>query len=244
MKQIDIAIDPASAAALDASGVQLILCKAVRNSDQATKPLIWSVVPTISQNMVVGYLAPIHVFTSIAVDIGRGSTVVPNADYAVAPGQILAIQPDSGGGGTVVGGGPAGTIGVSNDTHVEYTGGLMQQLSSETAPSPYCFVPVYGSGVLETFTPVDKILLALATGNITAGMYLKNLAGSTVFAASAGLDKRALAMVGECLLVDLTAADTRAVSFDINTGWSWGDGIWATPYPATVSLAKILIESD
>ena len=42
-------------------------------------------------------------------------------------------------------------------------------------------------------------------------------------------------------LVDLTTGQQRAVSFDIDNGWSWGTATWATAVAASESLVPLLI---
>jgi hypothetical protein len=240
MKQISITMDCASVSAYNRSGVQLIIWKSVGNSDAATKPLIWSVLQTISQTMYVRYTSTsISAYTSTSADVQPGTVIQPAFSAPIAIGQILVLSKNGGGSGEVQGGGPAGAVSVQNSTGTEYLCGLMQAQGSNDL-APYCAVPIYGAGQ-ESLYPVDKVLLGFSSAALEPGEYVPFLDGSAPITSRSSVD----ASVGTTmLLIDLTSADTRSVSYDINTGWSWGQNAWGTAYSSDIKLAAILIEGD
>lgn len=241
-KDISITINSQSVSALNRSGAKLIICKSVGNSDQATFPLLWSVLSPISESMHVSYKSEMQAYTSTAVTIQPGQVVEQNSSALIAPGQIFVVDQNAGGGGQIKNGGqPPSAVNFQNATGVQYTCGLMQAQGSGNLV-PYCFAPLFGAGDQETFFPLDKILLGFCTGKAVEGMYLTNLVG-LVAPAALHMD-RAVARVTKTVLVDLTSSDKRAISFDVNAGWSWGEETWAQTYPATTPLAAILIEGD
>ena len=80
------------------------------------------------------------------------------------------------------------------------------------AASPLVALPLSGSGI-EVVTPVEKVLLLFAQATFSAGT----------------VSYKAYA---RGILVDLTGASQRNVSYDSNNGWSSGGGAWATPVAA------------
>jgi hypothetical protein len=240
MKQTTITMDSTSVSAYNSSGIRLIIWKSVGNSDAATEPLIWSVLPAISPTMYVSYTTTsILVDTSMSADVPPGMAIQPAFSAPIAIGQILVLSKNGGGSGDVQGGGPAGAVSVQNSTGTEYLCGLAQAQGSND-PEPYCAVPIYGAGQ-ESLYPVDKVLLGFSSAALEPGKYLLSLDGSVPITSRSNVD----ASVGTTmLLIDLTSADTRSVSYDINTGWSWGKNAWGVTYSSATKLAAILIEGD
>jgi hypothetical protein len=72
--------------------------------------------------------------------------------------------------------------------------------------------------------PIEKILLMFSTKPLNTGAVVEQAYSSSI-------------------MVDLTANNTRDVSYDINKGWSWDGGSWAQQVPAQTNLVPLLIES-
>jgi hypothetical protein len=240
MKQITITIDALTVSAYNSSSVQLIIWKSVGNSDTATEPMIWSVVKSINPTMYVSYTpTSTSVYTSTTVDVQPGTVIQATYSTPIATGQILVLSKNGGGSGDVQSGGPAGAVSVQNSTGTEYLCGLMQAQGSNDL-ALYCAVPIYGAGQ-ESLYPVDKVLLGFSSATLEPGEYVQSLESSVPMTGRSDL----AASVGtSMLLIDLTSADNRSVSYDINTGWSWGKNAWATTYSSDTKLATILIEGD
>jgi hypothetical protein len=238
LKQITVTIDSASVSNMNGSSIKLIAWKAVGNSDSATKPLVWSALPAISPAMCVSYGTGTSVYTSAAVGLQQGSVIQPSYQTPIATGQVLVLSSNSGGGGDLIYGGPPTAISVRNSTGVEYLCGLMQSQGSNVS-APYCGVPIFGGGAQQSLYPVDKILLGFSSAVLAPGEYIASLDGSIA------PDAISMAVViTKMLLVDLTSADARSVSYSVNSGWSWGGFVWATEYSASAELATILIQGD
>jgi len=240
MKQITITMDPASVCAYNSSSVRLIIWKSVGNSDAATEPLIWSVLPAISPTMYVSYTTTsISVYTSMSADVPPGTVIQPTFSAPIAIGEILVLSKNGGGSGNVQAGGPAGAVSVQNSTGTEYLCGLVQAQGSNDL-APYCAVLIYGAGQ-ESLYPVDKVLLGFSSAALKPGEFVQSLDSFVPITSRSNTN----ASVGtSMLLIDLTSADTRSVSYDMNTGWSWGKNAWGTTYSSDTKLATILIEGD
>ena len=130
-------------------------------------------------------------------------------------GQVLNL-PD----GTISGGGLPDAMSMLNTTSSQYTSALCS--ASGGNYSPTAAIPLYGN-MMNAFAPIERVLLMFTTSPARPGEPIQ----------------RAYA---QGLLVDLTSATSRAVSFDINAGWSWGDGGWGKTVPPNTLLTPLLIE--
>lgn len=239
MKRITLNLDNATVNSFSASGIKLLAWKSVGNSDLATKPLIWSVFQTLFQTNYVSYDSPFSAYTAECTTITEGTVVLPNSQYPIETDQTLALTAK--GGATVVSGGTAGAVTVTNSDSVSYLCGLSQAEGAQQAMVPYCAATIY-PGFAETFYPVDKVLLAFSSAALAQGEYIGSLAGSPV-SQPAAVSNRATAIFGmSMLLVDLSASDSRTVSYSMDQGWS--NDLWSKQYPATTPLSSILIQGD
>jgi len=131
-------------------------------------------------------------------------------------GQIMSIAE-----GKVTGGGVADGMSILNNTTAQYTSGLAAAPGGGN-PTPMAAFPLFGN-MMNAFAPVEEILLMFTNYPATAG---------------AGLTRA----YAEALLIDMEGATPRTVSFDINSGWSWGGGAWAQTIQPNALLAPVLID--
>jgi hypothetical protein len=239
MKQVALTLETKSVQALTTSGQRLFVWKAVATSDVSTAPLIWSV-RTISPQMAVGYGPGLAAFTSTDDGVVEGRAISVGFQSPIAPGQRLVLAKNGGGGGNVLYGGSSTAVTIENATGVEYLCGLMQTEMHAGAPSPCCATKLFGQGI-ETIGSADRLLFGFSSAPRLAGDYVRSLQDADSAARRMGTTGEA-AGGSRLLLVDLSGADLRSVSYDSDRGWSWGGGVWASQVPAGRPLAATLIE--
>jgi hypothetical protein len=225
---VTIAISTASVEAMNEAGQALVIFKAVANSDRATRPLVWSLQQPIAPHMPIAYASSLAAYTATGTDIVPDSVFQPGFTTPIALGQTLQLAQDAGGAGAVMEG-IANVVAFENPSETRYNCGLMQAISS--VDTPYCVAPLHGAGSIETFTPVDLIVVGFSTTPLQAGQYIDSL---VVVSDSA-------ATVTPLLSINLGTSVERAVQYDVDQGWSWDGGIWAQAYPAQTDLVRMLI---
>lgn len=213
--QVTISMDAQTVEALYDSGYALYAFAAVQCSDQAGAPLVWMKLPYL-ENTVVEWRAKYAVYTALP---GAGGPVLPGFSVPVAPGDTLTVQPS--GIGVVTEGGTPGAVTILNGTASPFRCGISEP-GSGGGMVPVCVMPLYGH-FSQIIRPLPKILLLFATESPAVGE-IASLA------------------LGQGVLVDLDGASQRAVSFDLNGGWGWGEATWGTPVPAGTALAPLLVE--
>ncbi len=97
------------------------------------------------------------------------------------------------------------------------------------------FVPKTNDPAAEHgFPQLPKVLLQISTEKLEPGTVVESFVPKSA----------TLASYNPSLLVTATDGGTRQVTYDINTGWNWGDYSWAQIIPASADLAKVLIERE
>ncbi|MES2153364.1 MAG: hypothetical protein V4508_26585 [Pseudomonadota bacterium] len=233
MFKVTISLNQASAQALLASGYRLLAFKAVRNSDQAGKVVLWYAGAIAGLEFDLAWNAAYSAYAT------RSPLDPPTIDafFPITSGQILTIT-DALGSASVAGGGDPLAITINNVSGTQFEAGLAQAAQA-SGTQPLSAFPLYGSG-FQLITPVERILLAFSTQAWQLGQVVTTLAttsqriGMLLFAGTGAL------------LVDMgTAGDTtRQVQFDINGGWSWGEAVWGSAVDPTAPLAPLLILPD
>lgn len=119
------------------------------------------------------------------------------------------------------GGGLPAAMSILNPTPAQYVSGLCSEAGGSYAPT--ASFPLFGN-MMNAFAPIERVLLMF-----------------TAYPAQAG--KPILRAYSQGLLVDLTSATSRAVSYDINDGWSWeGQQPWAQSVAPNTFLTPLLIQ--
>ncbi|AUX43503.1 uncharacterized protein SOCE26_049520 [Sorangium cellulosum] len=220
---IDIAMDQNTVNALSNSGYYLYGFKGVQTTMKGGAPLVWFQTDTFSLATHVSWEEQFQAYTSLSSIIPKGQ-IKASAAYDIDLGQTLQVQ-DPKGTGAVVQGGTPGAISILNQTTTQFACGIsqVQDVGGTPTATPLCAFPLYGNG-LDVMAPIELVLLSFATLQINTGTVIYK-------AFSQGI------------LIHLTGVTERAVSFDINKGWSWGGGSWAQTVQASADIAPLLIES-
>jgi hypothetical protein len=221
--QVQISMTAATVTALTESGSRLQAFRAVQSSDRAGRPLLWRS-PDYSATTYVDWTSRYFAYTSRSA-IKAGQRVVVGFQAVIDTGQTLNVT--SGGIGEVSAEGRAGEISILNTTTTQFTCGIGGPADN---PEPTCAFPLYGNH-LQRIVPLPKILLMFSTQPLVPGTVISGTIMTT------------LTSFGPAVLVDLGSESDRAVSYDINTGWSWGGFSWARQIPAGTDLVPLLIES-
>ena len=147
------------------------------------------------------------------IQFQQNVTIVASAE--IDYGEVLTLPA-----GTISGGGLPDAMSMLNSSSTQYTSGLCS--ASGGIYSPAAAIPLYGN-MMNAFAPVEHVLLMFTTYPARQGEPI-------------------LRAYAQGLFVDLTSAPSRAVSFDINDGWSWGDAPWARTVPPNTLLTPLLIQ--
>ncbi|HEU0080339.1 MAG TPA: hypothetical protein VFQ76_22010, partial [Longimicrobiaceae bacterium] len=131
----------------------------------------------------------------------------------------LLVVESPAGTGSVRNEGIAGAVSVLNQTTTQFASGICQ---ADGGGAPVCALPLFGKTLIAV-SPTEKVLLTLSAQPARAGTVLERSYAPSV-------------------LVDLAGATSRTVEYDVNGGWSWGSGTWATELPALTDLVPILVE--
>jgi hypothetical protein len=221
--QVTVTMAPATVTALVDSGCSLYVLRAVESADLAGRPLLW---------MSAGYSVNTYVTWQDNYDgvtspdmISAGQRVAAGFSAALDIGQLLGVQ--AGGIGYVSSAGQPGALSILNTTSTYFTCGI--GAGTGTAAAPFCAFPLYGNNI-QVVVPLQKILLVFASQVIPPGTVIDNTY------------VKALTSSGPGVLIDLTSASQRALSYDVNGGWTWGGYAWAQMVPADSNLVPLLIE--
>jgi len=216
--RVTIAMTAGSADALAASGFELVAFKASGSWDRAGVPLVWLRTMRYSLTTVVTWQRQYQAYTATHEDV-PSATIEASAAYDIAPGQVLEVRQPTGTGRVVLGGAPD-AISIHNLTMTQFTCGISQRLGTRAAT--ISAFPLYGTGLVAV-VPLERVLLVFTTAPLDPG---------TPVQTSPGLG----------LLVDLGDTAARSVTYDINTGWSWGAEPWASEVlPAEDIVSRLIV---
>jgi hypothetical protein len=234
--QITISMSAATVTALIQSNYYLYGFKAVQSGDKAGRPLAWFQTQGYSASTVVTWTDQVQAYTSSSPIVQNGIIHV-GYSTAISLGQILQVQ--AGGIGDVVGGGSPTAVSILNQTSTQFTCGISSPVYGSV--NPVCAFPLYGNG-LQGIVPLEQVLLMFSTLSIPPGSVI----GPPSEEALSSPQLTLLDAYSQGIMIDMTDApgNARSVSYDINTGWSWGGYSWAQQVPAGTNLVPLLIESS
>jgi hypothetical protein len=216
-KTITITLAPTTIIALKDLGYALYVMRAFDTTNAGGKPLVWVTTAQFFEQTTIEFEAEYQTYISSSQVVANGvvdvSTMAP-----VALGQTATFNPD--GTITVTRGGTSAGVTLVNGGTTPYTTGLAAPANGNV-PAAIFAEPLYGLAE-DIVAPLDQCLLTFSTQGVAAGTLV------------------ATAM-SQSLLVDVTGASQRAVTFDINTGWSAGGATWATSVPAGTGLTSVLV---
>lgn len=215
--EIDIQMSQDTLQALQQNGYGLCAFKAVQSSAGGAAPLLWFQTSELLLTTSITWQEQYQAYISTDPIISNGEIQAFSA-IDLSLGQTAQVG--SNGEMTPTDEGTASAISILNQASQPWTCGLSQTVEGRS--SPVCAIPLYGN-MIDVITPVERVLLWFSTGFMSTG---------TV----------ALKSDAPGLMVDLSGASQRAVQFDVNIGWSWGDEAWAQSVEANADLAPLLIQ--
>jgi hypothetical protein len=199
-------------------GFALYGFKAVKTANQGGAPLVWFQSTRFLVNTEVKWNESYQAYISTDEIIANGK-ISASASAGIDLGQTMEVNQQ--GNVNVVLQGTPSTISISNQGTVQWTCGISQQ--TDGMEKPMCAFPLYGKN-LDVIAPIEKVLLMFASNTINTGTVIYK-------AYSAGV------------MIDLTANQSRSVSFDINNSWDWGGQSWGKSVQAQEALIPLLITS-
>jgi hypothetical protein len=192
--------------------------KGVQANMGGGRPLVWFKSADYGTETDVSWEIQYQAYTS-------RSEIIPNGQikgltpYDIDLGQKLKVQTPQGSGNVVEG--DPGNISILNLTAEQMTCGISEVV--EGTAQPLCAFPLYGNG-LDAMVPIQKVLLTFSTKVVNTGTVVEQA-------------------YSQSILIDLTSSTHRAVSFDINKGWSWGGFSWAQKVEADSNVVPLLIDA-
>ncbi|MDI1437453.1 hypothetical protein [Polyangium sorediatum] len=220
---ITINMDDATVNTLTDRGFRLYGFKGVKTGAAGGAPVVWIETTQFSKTTVIKFTEEFQAFTSRYEDLNENVQIVSSADYPIDLGQTLNITGANGTGAVEVAG-PATAISVYNKVTQEFNCGISQKRNGQF--NPLCAVPINGLN-LNRFVPIQLVFLAFATQKLNLGTVI-------------------LQSFTQGGLIDLTGApgNTRSVTYEKNTGWSFNNEPWGKQIGANENLVQYLIQQD
>lgn len=215
---ISIEMDDETVNALSGGNYSLYGFKAVQSSVGGGMPLVWFQSNEFGLSTEVHWEVQYEAYTSRSAII-PGGQIKGLSSYPIDLAQKLSITTPQGTGTVAAGNTPRG-IEVLNETTTPVTCGISEVVEGKA--EPLCAFPLYGKG-LDAIVPIQKVMLSFATKQVNTGTVIEKA-------------------YSQSLMIDLTSASSRTVTFDINDGWSWGNYAWAQAIEANSDVAPLLIE--
>ncbi len=225
--EVDISLSVPTLNALTKGGYYLYILLATRITDGAARPTIWGAKQALSMATTITWPAAISVYTSTTPMVS-GKAVSVGFKAPIAGGQTLEVA--AAGIGTVMDGGPASMITIDNKVSNPFVTGFARA-DAAGDQMPVFAAPLYGKQSIQAF-PLPQALLNFTTKKYAPGTILDSIQPASEPAAA----------FGQSLLIDMTTAKKRQVSYDINNGWDWNKESWAKTIPANADLTRILIQ--
>jgi hypothetical protein len=212
--QVTITMDGTTVSSLAYSGYSLFAYAAVQCSDKLGVPLVWMATQEYSETTPVQVGSQFEVYT--VPGVGGSEPVVPGFTAPISLGETLDWD---GAVGTVSSAGTAGAITILNQS--SDAGGCGILVEADDTFAPVCLVPLHGNQA-QVMVPLPYVLLLFSTASAAPGTVAATAPEPGV-------------------LLDLSQEAQPAVSYDIDTGWSWGTAAWACAVPYGTPLAPLLV---
>jgi hypothetical protein len=216
---VSITMDQATVEALSSGNYSLYGFKSVQSSAGGGRPLVWFKSNDFGLDTDVTWEVQYEAYTSRSAIIPNGQ-IKGLSSYSIDLGQMLEVETPQGT-GNVVDGTP-GIISIENLTATQVTCGISEVVDGTA--QPLCAFPLYGNG-LDAIVPIQKVMFTFSTKPVNTGTVIEQA-------------------YSQSILIDLTAKTSREVSFDINSGWSWGGYSWAQAIRPSTNVVPLLIESN
>lgn len=182
-------------------------------------PLVWLRQTTYLENNIITFDdAMLSAYISVTPLVENALIQVGAAAQATLD-QTVSV--DANGQLATLASGSPGVVTILNTGQTAWTCGLSQTIAA--GPAPTCAFPLHG-GSQDMIAPTAKILVMFAIDSIPQGA-----AVSTAYSGG--------------FLIDFAADSQRAVTFDIDTGWSAGGATWGRAIAPGADLGSLLITS-
>jgi hypothetical protein len=218
--QLQVSIDSNTLVQLTKSGYTLYGFLAAQVADTQALPLLWYANHLYTQHTVIEWTDQYAVYTSVST-LASGQSVNVGMPLAMSAGQLLTIG--AGGSSNLTSNGIPDYFAVLNTSATSQVCGLMAG-DTASAALPFCALPLNG-GSAQVFKPLPQLLLLFSTASCAPATALTQWQQSS----------------GPAMLVDLSSAVQPAVSYNLSTGWSWGENIWGKSVPFGTNLATLLL---
>jgi hypothetical protein len=219
---VAIAMNQGTVDGLSNGKFNLYAFKAVQGAGGGA-PTVWFKSTNFSLETDVEWEVAYQAYTSKTQIVPNGQ-IKASASYGIDLKQTLNVTSPTGTGAVDTSTGTVGAISIFNQTTTPFTCGISQQQADGTF-GPVCAFPLYGNN-MDVMAPIEKVFLMFSNNRVNTG--------TVVYQA-----------YSQGLMIDLTGATERKVSYDINKGWSWpGSASWGKVYPANSNLVPLLIESS
>ena len=213
--EVEISMSQETVTDLHNAGFALYGFKAVNSQQQGGAPLVWIRTTAYLNVTQINWQENYRAYIS-STEISANTQIVVKNDVYVDFGQTAVVSDD--GMMTVV----SNTITINNQGTQPWTCGISHQLAGGGF-TPICAFPLHNRSA-DVIAPIEKVLFMFATINVNTGTVIYQVDSSG-------------------LLIDLTESQTRAVTYDINTGWACGGQPWCQEIAPDADLVPILIES-
>lgn len=217
--EIDISLSQTTLNDLKNGGFSLYAFKAVQATVNGGAPLVWFKTDSFLTTTQVKWQEQYQAYISTSEIIANGEIDASNS-INMNLGQTADVSEN--GLLTSAQGGTSGAVSILNQGSAEWTAGISQMTNG--VANPMVAIPLYGN-MMDVVAPIEKVLVMFATESVNTGVVIYQ-------------------SYSQGLMIDLTADNTRAVNFDINTGWDADGGTWATKIEANADLVPLLITTD
>jgi hypothetical protein len=216
--EVDIMMSADTITQLKTNGFSLYGFKAVQTSNSGAAPTVWFQSQDFLQTTQVIWTEQYQAYVSTSQIIPNG---VIDANTAIDINLAQTADTDADGNLTIAETGTPSAISIANQSSNPWTAGISEVVNGTA--NPMCAMPLFGN-MLDVIAPIEKVLLTFASSTVNTGTVIYQSYSSGV-------------------LVDLTSAQLRSLTFDINSGWNWGGAGWGTGVAPQEDLVPILITS-
>jgi hypothetical protein len=219
--KITISMSDETVTELLQNGFSLYGLHAVKAAGNA-RPVVWYQTKDFALTTGIAWTEGYQAYTSRSQIIPNGR-IIAMAAYDIHPGLVLTVDSPMGTGEVTSGGSP-GAISIFNQTISELTCGLAVAQPCGSGFAPVCALPLFGYGMV-LISSVPRVFLVFESMRIDPGTVVGQA-------------------YGQGILIDLSDAPARSVSYDINRGWSWeNEASWARTVPPNTALGPLLVTS-
>ena len=220
---VRIEMDEHTVNALQAEGYFLTGFKAVKSSHKGGKPVAWFSEPgkNLTAHTNIHWEEFYNAYVVEEKDITNGRITSKNSPPeppGMALGEVWSVKAT--GFGKVGKGGQPGTITIDNISDQPWVTGISQKVNGKI--NVLCAFPLHGHNA-DVIAPIEKVLLLFNTQEINTGTVIEKA-------------------IGQSVMIDLTAKNSRSVRYDIDKGWDCGPSPGCKTLGEKTNLAPLLIQ--